>query len=153
VQWKEAHDVLREASIADLKRMGIPGDRRVLVNRGRGNDELAPSSDLLREFLETKKALEERFGRGSKAAHNRAFVECAYEARFRRQIEGDPAALERLAELAARSRIGDVYLVCYEGPEKACHRRILLRIAQERFGAEVEISGVEPPAGLVRRQR
>ena len=153
MQWKEAHHVLREASIADLKRLGIPRDRRVLVNRGRGNDELAPSSELLREFLERKKALEKRLGRGSEAAHNRAFVECAYEARFRRQIEEDPAALGQLAELAARSRTEDVYLVCYEGPAKACHRRILLRIAQERFGAEVEITGVEPPVGLVRRQR
>jgi len=154
VQWtsEEAHDVLREASIADLKRLGIPRDRRVLVNRGRGNDELAPSAELLREFLERKKVLEERFGRGSETAHNRAFVECAYEARFRRQIEEDPAALERLAELAARSGTEDVYLVCYEGPEKACHRRILLRIAQERFGAEVEVTGVEPPAGSGPRQ-
>jgi hypothetical protein len=43
-----------------------------------------------------------------------------------------------------RAERADVYLVCYEGPSKACHRRILIRIAEERFGAPVAVDGVEP---------
>ena len=37
-----------------------------------------------------------------------------------------------------------MYLVCYEGLTKACHRRILLRIAAEEFGAQVAVDGFEP---------
>ncbi|MHB8764366.1 MAG: hypothetical protein ACYDA8_08545 [Deferrisomatales bacterium] len=54
------------------------------------------------------------------------------------------AALARLAELAARAAGEDLYLVCYEGPAKACHRRVLLRLAEERFGAPVAVTGAEP---------
>ncbi len=136
--------MLREASLAELRGGAIPRARRVLVNRGRGNDELAPSESLLAEFMAAKRALERRFGKGSAEAQNRAFLACRYEERFRRQIHGDPVALERLRRLAERARREDVYLVCYEGRGKACHRRILLRIAQERFGAPVEVVGVEP---------
>ncbi|RMG84998.1 MAG: DUF488 family protein, partial [Candidatus Dadabacteria bacterium] len=136
--------MLKEASISEMKRLGISKEQRVLVNRGRGNDELAPSEDLFRDFQARKQALEREVGRGTPEAHNRAFVECRYEERFRRQIEEDPRALDRLRALAERARTEDVYLVCYEGPEKACHRRILLRLAAERFGAPVEVTGVEP---------
>ncbi len=136
--------MLREASLAELRRGGIPRSGRVLVNRGRGNDELAPAEALLAEFMAMKRTLERRFGKGSAEAHNRAFLACRYEERFRRQILGDPAAFERLRRLAERARHEDIYLVCYEGPDKACHRRILLRIAQERFGAPVDVRGVEP---------
>ncbi|GAB4259036.1 DUF488 family protein, N3 subclade [Deferrisoma sp.] len=136
--------MLREASISEMKRLGISKEQRILVNRGRGNDDLAPSEELLAEFMEAKRGLERRWGKGSAEAHNRAFVECRYEERFRRQIEEDPRALDRLRALAERARTEDVYLVCYEGPEKACHRRILLRLAAERFGAPVEVTGVEP---------
>ncbi len=136
--------MLREAGLSEMTRLGIPRENRVLVNRGRGNDELAPAEELFREFDAVKKSLERELGRGSDEAHNRAFVECRYEERFRSQVTGTPAALRRLRELAERARGEDVYLVCYEGPAKACHRRILLRLAEEHFGAPVAVEGVEP---------
>jgi len=136
--------VLREASISDIRKEGIPKDRRVLVNRGRGNDELAPSDPLFRDFTERRESLEKELGRGSAEAHNQAFVDCGYARRFREQVLGDPKAVHALERLAQRARDEDVYLVCYEGSGKACHRRILLRIAAERFGAPVEVVGVEP---------
>ena len=136
--------MLREASLSEMKRLGIPKESRVLVNRGRGNDELAPAEDLFRAFDALKKTLERELGRGSDEAHNRAFLACRYEERFRGQVTATPAALRRLQELAERARDEDVYLVCYEGPAKACHRRILLRLAEERFGAPVAVEGVEP---------
>jgi hypothetical protein len=136
--------LLREAGLSEMKRLGIPRESRVLVNRGRGNDELAPAEDLFREFDALKKSLEKELGRGSEEAHNRAFVACGYEERFRGQVTAAPAALRRLQELSERARREDVYLVCYEGPAKACHRRILLRLAEERFGAPVAVEGVEP---------
>jgi uncharacterized protein YeaO (DUF488 family) len=140
--------MLKEASISDLHKKGIPKDKRVLVNRGRGNDELAPSDTLFRDFTEKKNRLEKELGKGSAEAHNRAFLDCDYERRFREQVTQNPEALAKLKGLAGRSRKEDVYLVCYEGPAKACHRRILLRMAEESFGTQVVVDGVEPTQKL-----
>jgi hypothetical protein len=49
-----------------------------------------------------------------------------------------------LSKISKNARHHDVFLVCYKGRLKACHRRVLLRIAEERFGAEVRIEGAEP---------
>ena len=81
---------------------------------------------------------------GSTEAHNQAFLESDYERRFRAQIAESPGALQKLGEISKSARHHDVFLVCYEGRLKACHRRVLLRIAEERFGAEVRIEGAEP---------
>jgi hypothetical protein len=136
--------VLREASISELSSKNIPRNSRILVNRGRGHDELAPSKELFEDFTAKKKSLEREFGRGSAEAHNDAFVDARFQERFRRQIESDGLAMAQLEKIAHRSVAEDLYLVCYEGPGKACHRRILMRIAAQRFGAEIEIAGVEP---------
>lgn len=136
--------MLKEASVAELRSKGIEKECRVLVNRGRGNDELAPSEALYRDLQSRKSQLEKGLGKGSPEAHNAAFLECDYERRFREQIATDAAALAKLEHLARRSEHEDVYLVCYEGLTKACHRRILLRIAGEDFGAQVAVDGIEP---------
>ena len=136
--------MLKEASLSELRSKGIPRERRVLVNRGRGNDELAPSDGLFGDFMSRKREREHEFGVGSAEAHNAAFVDCDYEQRFRAQIAADAAAQARIAEVAERGTCEDVYLVCYEGPSKACHRRILLRIAAETHGAAVSVDGIEP---------
>jgi uncharacterized protein (DUF488 family) len=106
---------------------------------------LAPSDDLYKDFTTSKTRLEKELGKGSTEAHNRAYLDCDYERRFRLQVTQSPEALRKLAEIARRSEQEDVYLVCYEGPAKACHRRILLRIAEETFGSWVAVDGVEPP--------
>lgn len=136
--------MLRETSLSGMKREGIPKDRCVFVARKRGNDEIAPSGALFLDFSSTKKVLERELGKGGAEAHNQAFLTCRYEERFRAQILGDPQALEKLEAISRRAENEDVFLVCYEGPGKACHRRILMRIAEERFGAEVLVEGVEP---------
>jgi hypothetical protein len=53
-------------------------------------------------------------------------------------------AMAQLEAIARRRVAEDLYLACYEGPGKACHRRILMRIAAQRFGADVQAVGVEP---------
>jgi hypothetical protein len=136
--------MLREASISELSSRDIPRERRILVNRGRGHDGLAPSKELFEDFNAQKTVLERELGKGSAEAHNRAFVDARLEERFREQIEGDTMAMAELEAIAQRSAAEDLYLVCYEGPGKACHRRILMRIAAQRFGADVEVVGVEP---------
>lgn len=136
--------MLREASLNEMKQRAIPKENRVLVNRGRGNDELSPSDELFRDFTTRKLELEDALGKGSDEAHNRAFLACGYEPRFRLQISEDPKALARLEDLARRAEREELYFVCYEGAGKACHRRILLRMAEELFGAPVAVEGVEP---------
>lgn len=136
--------MLREASISQMRSMQIPKENRVLVNRGRGNDELAPSDELFALYNETRAKLEPSLGKGSAEAHNQAFLDMGYEKKFREQISKDPSAMSRLKELSRRAEGEDIYLVCYEGPQKACHRRILMRIAEESFSAGVVVEGVEP---------
>ncbi len=136
--------MLREAGLSETIRRGIPKERCVYVARRRGNDEIAPSDALYRDFDARKKRLEKEYGKGSDEAHNQAFLECDYERRFREGIQSDPGALKKLETISERSRHQDIFLVCYEGGAKACHRRILLRIAEELFGAVVMVEGVEP---------
>ena len=82
--------------------------------------------------------------KGTTEAHNQAFLESDYERRVRAQIAASPEALKKLDEISITAQHHDVFLVCYEGRLTACHRRILLRIAEERFGVEVRIEGAEP---------
>ena len=136
--------MLREASISQMRKMKIPKESRILVNRGRGNDELAPSEALFLEYNSMRARLEPSLGKGTPQAHNQAFLDVGYERKFRKQISEDPMALSRLKELSRRAEAEDLFLVCYEGPQKASHRRILMRIAEESFGVAVAIEGVEP---------
>jgi uncharacterized protein YeaO (DUF488 family) len=111
------------------------GAECVLVMRGRGNDELAPSKILLDEFNSWK----ERFApdQGYKTAIHYAWDKSSYEARFRAEIAGNPTARARLQTLTEHAKARDVFLVCYEGYDKPCHRNLLLQIAEEEFGADV----------------
>jgi uncharacterized protein YeaO (DUF488 family) len=115
----------------------------VLVMHGRGNDELAPSKELLDEFNEWKGKFTP--GEGYPTAFHYAWAKSDYEARFRAEIAANPKAAERLSELAERARTHDVFLICYEGDDKPCHRKLLLKIAREEFGAPVDDSAFVPP--------
>jgi len=136
--------MLREIGLSEMFKKGIAKEDCVFVARKRGNDELAPPDDLFNDFDKGKKRIEKDFGKASVEAHNKAFLDCDYERRFREYILENPSALKKLEDISKHSRAKDVYLVCYEGTAKACHRRILLRISEERFGAKVHIEGVEP---------
>ena len=95
-----------------LKRKLPPEAEAVLVMRGRGNDELAPSKALFDEFKRREAACRDTAGDPAEAAW-RAFREADYEGRFTAEILGSDAARARLGELARRSRERDVFLVCY----------------------------------------
>jgi len=123
----------------------LPADADiVLVMRGRGNDELAPSKELLDDFNKEKS----RFtpDSGFESAIHYAWERSHYEERFREQIKQSDAAMARLRELAQRARDHDVYLICYEGEDKPCHRRLLLDIAEKELGADVDASPVTKTA-------
>jgi len=123
----------------------LPKDAEtVLVMRGRGNDELAPSKELLDEFNSWKARFKP--GQGYETAYDFAWARSDYETRFRAHIMENPKALARLRELAERARTTDIFLICYEAYDKPCHRKLLLRIAEEEFGADVDHTPYLPPA-------
>jgi uncharacterized protein YeaO (DUF488 family) len=121
----------------------LPADAEVvLVMHGRGNDELAPSKELLDEFNEWKAKFTP--DSGYETALHYAWDKSSYEARFRAQIAANPKSAARLKDLAGRATTRDVFLICYEGYDKPCHRHLLLAIARDEFGAPVD------PAPFVR---
>ncbi len=127
-----------------LKKVLPKGVETVLVMRGRGNDELAPSKELLDESNSWKARFKP--GQGYETAYDFAWAKSDYEKRFRAQIQGNPKALARLRELAEQSRTRDIFLICYEAYDKPCHRKLLLKIAEEEFGAAVDHTPYLPPS-------
>lgn len=94
--------------------------------------ELGPPEDLLDE---TKAAADrlEADGRAETAAHNAAWEETDFEARYREYVQSSESAQEALDDLAERVRGGEiVVLVCYEGEDKRCHRRLLGEMLETR---------------------
>ena len=112
-----------------------PDSDVVLVMRSRGNDELAPSKELFDEFTALKKGYAP--DSGFESAVHYAWARSDFAERFLEQIRGDERAMARLRELSEQARIRDVFLVCYEGHDKPCHRHLLLEIAEEELGADV----------------
>ncbi len=111
------------------------GARRVSVMRAGagGVKALAPSGDLLTEFLSRKKALV-RAGAMADAAHAEAHRAMGYRERYLDEVKARPQALAALRELLAEARNGDVYLMCmcaYRTPGRACHTYTLLDLARE----------------------
>jgi hypothetical protein len=112
-----------------------PGARRVSVMRAGagGVKALAPSDDLLAEFLARKKVLV-RAGSTADAAHAEAHRAMDYRTRYLDEVRARPDARAALRDLVAEARAGDVYLMCmcpYRTPGRACHTYALLDLARE----------------------
>lgn len=120
-----------------MKRRLPDNAEAVLVMRGRGNDELAPSKRLLDEFNAAKEQCSKLEADPVKA-YECAWRQSDYERRFREEILKSPRSMARLERLAKESEERDIFLICYEAEDKPCHRRLLLSIAEERFGALVD---------------
>ena len=120
------------------------GAEVVFVMHGRGNNELAPSKELLDEFNDWKAKFVP--GQGYETAYHYAWDKSNYEARFRAQIAANPKSAARLRDLAERAKTRDIFLICYEGYDKPCHRKLLLEIAKEQFGALVDPTPFVPAA-------
>lgn len=118
------------------------GSEAILVMRGRGNDELAPSKELLDEL----NALKEGYSpdSGFESAIHYAWTKSDFAERFLAQIRRSEQAMARLRDLSKQARTHDAFLVCYEGYDKPCHRKLLLQIAEEYLGADVDPSPFRP---------
>ena len=94
--------------------------------------ELGPPEDLLDET----KRVQEEFAIGGmcdEGAHNAAWEETDFEARYRNYVTESGEAAALLDRIAERVRDGEtVVLVCFEGTEKRCHRHILVEFLRDR---------------------
>ncbi|MFC7142656.1 DUF488 domain-containing protein [Halosimplex aquaticum] len=95
---------------------------------------LGPPESLLSETKERQEDLRMQ-GLCDEEAHNAAWGETDFEARYREHLASDEAARDAVDALAKRVADGEsVALVCFEGESKRCHRRILDGVIRERAG-------------------
>lgn len=132
---KEERIALRQTYLS-MKKELPPDAEAVLVMRGRGNDELAPSKELLDEVNGWKARFEP--GQGYDTPYHFAWAKTDFAERFAAKVRDDEEAMARLRELSERAEDHDVFLVCYEGYDKPCHRNLLLQIAEADLGAKVD---------------
>ncbi|WP_255149537.1 DUF488 family protein, N3 subclade [Halorarius halobius] len=86
---------------------------------------LGPPEALLDEAKRRQEDLK-RAGMCDEGAHNAAWEETDFEARYREYLADDADARAAVADLRSRVASGeDVALVCFEGENKRCHRRVL----------------------------
>lgn len=115
----------------------------MLVNRGRGNDELAPGDELFADFNARKAALEQELGKGSAEAPQhglRGTGLCRalpYPDRSRRGGAGE-ARRDRKAS-PCRGRVPGLL----RGSHQSVPPAGPIRIAEERFGAEIALKDIE----------
>jgi uncharacterized protein (DUF488 family) len=103
--------------------------------------ELGPSATLLDEVQERRERLKTS-GMCDEGAHNAAWEEVEFERRYAECFDTNEDARTALESLAERIRDREsLALVCFEGPNKACHRRILA----DRLRGRVERAGENTP--------
>ncbi len=95
--------------------------------------DLGPPEPL----LEATKARQDELavaGLCDEEAHNAAWAETDFEARYRTHLDESGAAADAMEALAERVRGGQsVVLVCFEGDDKRCHRHILVEELSARI--------------------
>jgi uncharacterized protein YeaO (DUF488 family) len=127
------HDL---ADVGDATRVGVV--RRPTRWFSGSVDEnvpsLAPPAALLDEAKQRQEDFEMR-GVCEEEAHNEAWLEVDFAARYRDHLDADPDAASALDDLEARVRDGeDVALVCFENTDKKrCHRTILRAVLETRL--------------------
>lgn len=86
---------------------------------------LAPPEDLLDETEQRAEDLK-MAGLCDEEAHNAAWDETDFEARYRQHLAESAEAREAVDDVVRRVRDGEsICLVCFEGEKKRCHRHAL----------------------------
>ena len=94
--------------------------------------ELGPPPDLLDEVQKRKEDLKLQ-GMCSEGAHNAAWEETEFGERYRTHLDESEEARAELEDLVEHVEADEtVVLVCYEGEDKRCHRRILRDVLRDR---------------------
>lgn len=97
---------------------------------------LGPPGDLLDDVKHKQAELQEA-GFGDTTAIERAWAETDFGDRYLDYLDADTAAADAMEELVTRVAEGtDVAVVCYEAPDKPCHRHLLRERLLERLAGE-----------------
>ncbi|MFB6352770.1 MAG: DUF488 family protein [Halobacteriales archaeon] len=97
---------------------------------------LGPPEPLLDDVKDRQAALEED-GLDGAAAVERAWTDTDFAARYRAYLDEDADARAAMDRLEQDVQDGtDVALVCYEAPDKPCHRHLLRERLLERLAAD-----------------
>ena len=94
------------------------------VARDRGNNEVAPSKQLLKHYK----------NRPVHLTVTEAWP--TYAQLYLDEIQTRDSAIEWMEKRAGEAKIGNILLVCYEKDHTHCHRRLLAEEIARRFGAE-----------------
>jgi len=106
---------------------------RALVAENR--QALGPPESLLSETKDRQETLKME-GFCDEEAHNAAWDETNFAARYREYLSSEEEAREAVDALAERVAAGEtIALVCFEGDDKRCHRRLLEDVIRERAAA------------------
>jgi len=121
--------------LANLRYRGLhPTKKFIFVMVDRGNNEVAPTREMVSQMLRDKKLFGEQW-------ETRGHSACwpAYRKKYLKLLESEEAKAW-MKKVAAESQTADIVLVCFEKDHKHCHRRLL---AQEivRSHPEVEYHG------------
>lgn len=99
---------------------------------------LGPPADLLDEVKTSTEDLKMQ-GLCDEGAHNAAWDEVDFEARYRTYLDDSAAAQEAMDDLLESVRGGEtIVLVCFEADNKRCHRHALRSVLEERLDASDE---------------
>jgi uncharacterized protein YeaO (DUF488 family) len=105
----------------------------VLVDEN--HPELGPPEELRSAMRTLRESFAAR-GMCEEGAHNAAWEETEFAARYREYLDGAEAAREVLRTLVSRITAGeDLHLVCFEGENVRCHRHLLRDHLRERLDA------------------
>lgn len=94
---------------------------------------VGPPEELLDEIKTRQEELAMR-GLCDEEAHNAAWEETDFEARYRSFLSEDRDAEATIGDLVERLRSGeDLTLVCFEADDKRCHRHALVDVLESRL--------------------
>lgn len=123
---------------ADTRRIGVV--RRPMgwfhgaVDENR--PELGPPDELL-DAVKERQAAFEADGLDDLAALREAWSAVDFADRYEQYLDESEPAAAAIEQLLERVRAGtDIAVVCYESPEKPCHRHLLRDRLQARLGSD-----------------
>lgn len=102
--------MLKESYLADIKNLP-ENTEKIVVTRSAGHI-LSPSWGLLNDYKSGKITWRQ------------------YEERFRKEMNND-VCVAAMRKIKWEAKTKDIFLICYEGPGKNCHRHILKKMIEE----------------------
>lgn len=115
-----ANDAVDATTIAVVSK---PNDTGILEACDEHMPALGMPDDLLEEFQHLRSRVNEYT---DEKEHNTAYERLELDRKYREYLKDDETAQRAVQEVVDRLQNGeDITLVCFEGPNKQCHRHVL----------------------------